>query len=203
VRPPSHAVTDRSKRGLEGTLPITTVRVRRCAGKRRQHSPQVSAPRPQAERPRGFGVLLSEGKVLGARPDHNRSCKSPHAHAGCVKRRRLQENQVSHHRLDRGANRSGLSHLFATLDDPSTLLTQSRRPKCRDVLRHLCPLSRPACRLPRSPVPSLRRVELRRTLRTVRTALETFHVVGGVRVLLLAPALDEQLLSAAAAEGTC
>src|SRR5262245_9796403 len=54
--------------------------------------------------------------------------------------------------------------------------------------------------LPLSPVPALCSLELRRTLRTVRAALETFDVVGGVRIVFLAPALDDQLIASGTAE---
>jgi len=50
VRPPTHAVTARSKLWLEGTLPTTTVSVRRRVGKRSQHAPKLSAPWPQPKR---------------------------------------------------------------------------------------------------------------------------------------------------------
>src|SRR5215831_7894195 len=53
--------------------------------------------------------------------------------------------------------------------------------------------------LPLSSVPALCSLELRRTLRTVRAALETFDVVGGVRIVFLAPALDDQLIASGTA----
>src|SRR5262249_52852796 len=63
------------------------------------------------------------------------------------------------------------------------------------------PLSEPAWPATTlSSVPALCSLELRRTLRTVRAALEAFDVVGGVRIVLLAPALDDQLIASATAE---
>src|SRR5262249_57036733 len=63
----------------------------------------------------------------------------------------------------------------------------------------LCPTPR-GLPLPLSSVPAMCSLELRRTLRTVGAALETFDVVGGVRIVFLAPALDDQLIASATAE---
>src|SRR5579864_9354014 len=70
---------------------------------------------------------------------------------------------------------------------------------CRFGLR-APPLSLAGLPLPLSPVPTLCGLELRRTLRTVGAALETFDVVGSVRIVLLAPSLDDQLICLAATE---
>jgi hypothetical protein len=71
-----------------------TVRVRPRAGKRRQHSLRLSAPRPQPKRPRGSNLPPPRGNAIGARPDLERSYPAPHAHTDCVKRRRLQDDRV-------------------------------------------------------------------------------------------------------------
>jgi hypothetical protein len=87
----------------------------------------VQAKRAQAatEAARGSNPSPPRGNALGARPAFKRSYPAPHAHAGCAKQRRLQDDQVRCRRFTAEPNEVGSLNSSRRLSSLSALLTMS------------------------------------------------------------------------------
>jgi hypothetical protein len=99
----------------------------------------VQAKRAQAatEAARGSIPPPPRGSALGARPAFKRSYPAPHAHAGCAKQRRLQDDRVRCRRFTAEPNEAGSVNSSRRLSPLSALLTPrlSGRPEAPDWSR--------------------------------------------------------------------
>jgi len=99
----------------------------------------VQAKRAQTatEAVRGSNPPPPRSSAPGARPAFKRSYPAPHAHAGCAKQRRLQDDRVRCRRFTAEPNEGGSANSSRRLSPLSALLTPrlSGRPEARPVRR--------------------------------------------------------------------
>jgi len=100
-----------------------------CGGASASEGNIVQAKRAQTatEAARGSNPPPPRSSALGARPAFKRSYPAPHAHAGCAKQRRLQDDRVRCRRFTAEPNEGGSANSSRRLSPLSALLTVKLR----------------------------------------------------------------------------